>query len=756
MKKSILSAALCVLSVCAMAQTEERSEKLDSVVVSASRAGASTPVTFTMVSQDALRAAAPSASLPMALSLQPSVVVSNEGGTGLGYSSLTIRGSKGTQINVTLNGITLNDSESQEVFWVNIPSLSSLLSSVQIQRGLGTGAGGTGAFGANINMSTASVSAEPHVLAEIGYGSYRTRTVVASASTGLLPGGFYASAAYTRGDTEGYIRNAWARVQSALAVVGWMKGPRSLRLTYLMGSQHSGITWNGISLEDYARDPRYNSAGEYVDANGNVQYYSNESDNYTQHHLQLNYTRSFSAGWFWTTTLNWTGGSGYYEQYKAGKKFTKYGWAPDAMIGGIPAKTKADFVIRKGLENGYLVGTSELKYNGDGLRAVAGLSVSRYSGSHYGEVLRCSLLPQFDFSPYNVRGPENNWYYNTGLKKELDVFARAEYDLADAWTLYGDVMFRGIDYTMGGTDDEDHLKLDGTQHWRFFQPRAGVSWHPDAAQKLYASVSLGAREPGRSDLKEVIESQNLGGNLPDLKPEKMVDIELGYSYAGERFSGSAGIYLMEYRDMLLETGRLSDSGHPIKNNVDRAYRRGIELCAAWKVAPWLRLEGNTTLSVNRILSYEDSAAVIDDQWNELGYSTIYARFDATPIRMSPAFIGMARASVRPFCNARNSLSTTTLSFDVKGVGKQYLDNTGDPERTVPAYAVCNLTLSHEFNIRPGKLGLSLYVNNLFNRAYYTDGGVWKYWNRDSERLESGVWIYPQAMRNASAKVYFRF
>ena len=546
MKKSILSAALSVLGVCAMAQTGERSERLDSVVVSASRAGSSTPVTFTMVSRETLRAAAPSASLPMALSLQPSVVVSNEGGTGLGYSSLSIRGSRGTQINVTLNGITLNDSESQEVFWVNIPSLSSLLSSVQVQRGLGTGTVGTGAFGANINMSTASVSADPHFLAELSYGSYRTRTVVASASTGLLPGGFYASAAYTRGDTEGYVRNAWARVQSALAVVGWLQGAHSLRLTWLMGSQHSGITWNGISLEDYARDRRYNSAGEYLDQQGKVQYYTNESDNYTQHHLQLNYTHAFAAGWFWTNTLNWTAGSGYYEQYKADKKFTKYGWSPDALVGGLPAKTRADFVIRKGLDNGYLVGQSELKYNGERLSAVAGVGLSRYGGSHHGEVLRCSLLPGFDFSPYNVRGPENNWYYNTGLKRELDLFARAEYALAQ-WTLYGDLMYRGIDYTMAGTDDEDHLPLDGTQRWRFFQPRAGLSWRPDAARKLYGSVSLGHREPGRSDLKEVIESQNLGGNLPDLKPEKMLDVELGYSYTSGRFSGSANLYLMDDR-----------------------------------------------------------------------------------------------------------------------------------------------------------------------------------------------------------------
>ena len=288
MKKTVLMAALAALCLCAGAQTPEKQERLDSVVVSASRAGTLTPVTHVEVGKDALRATSPMNSLPMALNLLPSVVTYNEGGTGLGNSAMTIRGSKGSQINVTLNGITLNDAESQEVFWVNIPALTSLLSSVQVQRGLGTSANGAGAFGASVNMNTAFVNPEPAFRWELSAGSYGTILTTVSGMSGLLPSGLYFGLAYSAGRTDGYIRNAGVESASLFGVIGWLKGRNSLRLTYLMGDQRSGITWDGISPEMYAVDRTYNGAGEYVDDNGNICYYPGQTDNYAQHHLQLN------------------------------------------------------------------------------------------------------------------------------------------------------------------------------------------------------------------------------------------------------------------------------------------------------------------------------------------------------------------------------------------------------------------------------------------------------------------------------------
>ena len=365
----------------------EKVERLDSIVVSSSRAGKDTPVTFTTITKESLRKSNPLNSLPMNLALQPSVVSVNEGGTGLGYSKMTVRGSKGSQINVTLNGVTLNDAESQEVFWVNIPALSSMISSVQLQRGLGTSANGAGAFGASINMSTAAVSSDPFGSAELSLGSYGTFVGTFAAGSGLTKSGLYFNAAYSRGLTDGYIRNAFADVQSAMAVVGWMNERNSLRLTWLMGDQRTGITWNGISPEQYEIDRRYNPAGEYTDQYGNVHYYDNETDNYTQHHLQLNYTRSFSDKLAWSTTFNYTRGDGFYENYKAGESFESF-----MMQAPAPGQETGDFIVREALGNDYFVLNSDLRYVSDRMRLTGGVSLSRYDGDHYGKVLWNDVL----------------------------------------------------------------------------------------------------------------------------------------------------------------------------------------------------------------------------------------------------------------------------------------------------------------------------------------------------------------------------
>ena len=763
MKRILLSAGAFLAALSAAAQVPEdvKQERLDSIVVSASRAGKMTPVTYTMTGREELSKASPAASLPMALGLQPSVVTANEGGTGLGNSKIWMRGSKGSQINVTLNGITLNDAESQEVFWVNIPALTSILSSVQVQRGLGTSASGAGAFGASINMNTAFVGQDPFVNFDASGGSYRTFTATVSAGTGLTKSGFYGSAAYSRGYTDGYIRNAKARVQSAFAVLGWMRGNNSLRLTWLLGDQHTGITWNGIDLEHFEKDPRYNDAGEYYDAAGNVHYYDNQTDNYTQNHLQLNYTHRFPRNLTWSTTLNYTHGKGYDEYYKQAKKFSKFGFP--AVVEG---EKKSDFIYRKSMKNGLWVLSSDLRYNSRRLDVTTGVNLSQYTGDHYGEILWSSVLgDEMDYTPFNRPDPLNGWYFNRGVKREISVFARAEWLIVPWLTAYADLQFRGVGLNMSGVDDEDNLDMTYRTFWPFFNPRAGLtgSW---GAHKAYVSAAWGHREPSRSDIKEVIESNNLGGaGREELKPEKMLDVEIGYQYTGRKVSAGINLYAMEYFDMLLETGRLSTSGYPVKDNVARAWRRGLELTAAYEPWKWLRLDGNLTLSLNQIASYHDSAACIDNDWNELGYSQVYpgGEFSRTTMLLSPSVIFGGILTVKPF-DALLRNPGPVLRLDGKYVGKQYLDNTSSEDRVVPAYFVANLSLTQEFSLgrrtsaskhRP-VLGIGAYVNTLFNLKYYADGGAWKYYNIDSGELVSGVYVYPQAPIHGMAKVWFRW
>ena len=730
------------------AEPEGTVDKLDSAVVSVSRAGNATPVTYTMVSRDELRTANPMHSLPMSLALQPSVVSVNEGGTGLGYSKMTVRGIKGSQINVTLNGITLNDAESQEVFWVNIPALSGILSSVQLQRGLGTSASGPGAFGASLNMSTASVGANQYASADFGYGSYNTFTATAAAGTGLTRSGLYFDFAYSRGLTDGYIRNAFADVQSAFAVLGWMNERNSLRLTWLFGDQHTGITWHGIDLAQYEADRRYNPAGEYYDQYGNVRYYDNDTDNYTQHHLQLNYTRLFAERFVWTTTFNWTKGNGYYENYKAGKRFSRYNFIFDEDPEG-------DFIVREAMDNHYFVLNSDLRYSSERLALTAGVNVSRYDGDHIGKVLWSDILgDDYDYSSHK-------WYLNNGLKQEANAFVRAEWAPLNWMTAYADMQYRGVWLDMSGPED-DQIPLDYSCQWQFLNPRAGISFHWDSRQKAYISAALGHREPGRSDIKEniknawVADQAGVANEGVSLKPEKMLDLEVGYTYYSDKISASANFYLMEYWDMLLETGRLSNVGYAIKENVDRSWRRGLELAVSWQAVSWMKADANLTLSQNQIRDYTEYVQNINENWEPTGRVTSMT-YGKTTMLMSPSMTGMARLNFTPFCNiCNNSLKTTMLSIGGKYVGRQYLDNTMTESRSIPAYFTADLSLMHEFDMNCGKLSLGLYVNNIFNNMYYADGWCWKNYMESEGTIVDGIGIYPQAPANYMLKVGWRF
>ncbi|MBO4635323.1 MAG: TonB-dependent receptor [Bacteroidales bacterium] len=731
MKKYLLLAALCVLPLCLGAQ--DKAERLDSVVVSASRAGKNTPVTYDNLGRDALGKANPQASLPMALELLPSVVTYNEGGTGLGNSAMTIRGSKGSQINVTLNGITLNDAESQEVFWVNIPALTSLLSSVQVQRGLGTTANGAGAFGASINMNTAFVAPKPWVKFNVSAGSFNTFVTTGAASSGLLKNGLYASAAYSNGFTDGYIRNAFVRSQSAFVVLGWLRGRNSLRITWLMGAQRSGITWDGITLEQYAIDRTYNGAGKYKDDAGNVFYYPNQTDNYTQHHFQLNYTHAFSGALAWTTTLNFTPGSGYDEYYKTNKELADYGFQ------GLPAATPAqsDIIYRKESRARLWVLNSDLRFRSTALDVTAGVNVSHYHGGHWGRVLWIKALGD----GYDTSGAD--WYRNDGLKMEASAFVRAEYKPLAWLTAYADLQYRGVHYDLYGRDDDwwsygakPADKLAYRHFWSFFNPRAGVT-AVSGLHKAYLSLAWGYREPGRGDIKE-----NVKGSTPNpIEPEKMLDLEVGYSYTGEHVSMSTNLYLMEYFDMLLESGRLSSSGYAIKENVPRAWRRGVEWAAAWSPWSWIKADVNLTLSLNQIADY--TSYVKYDDYSGRVHPVHYGQ---TTMLLSPGITGMARLTINP-------LKGASLAFSAKYVGKQYLDNTMREDLVVPAYLVAGFQAGYSFSTG---ISINVYVNNLFNKMYYAHGYRWESYNEAADRIDYGIGVYPQAPLNAMVKVAYEF
>ena len=735
MRGFFISAAFlsCIL-LPAAAQEDDKSERLDSVVVAVSRAGRNTPVAYTMVGKRELSAAAPAKSVPMILAWQPSVVTTNEGGTGLGYSKMTVRGSKGSQINVTLNGITLNDSESQEVFWVNIPSLSNILGSVQLQRGLGTSANGAGAFGASINMNTSYVSSEPYTKVDLSAGSYNTFGGCASIGTGLSPHGFYVDALFSMASTKGYIRNAWANVYSIYGTGGWINGNNSLKFTVLHGTQHTGITWEGIPASKLATDRRYNPAGKYKDGEGNVCYYP-DSDNYRQTHWQLNYTHLFNSPLVWSTTYKFTKGDGYYEQYKAGKEFSKY---------GMSGAGTADFLTNKNMDNGYHVVNTDLKYKTRTLDLAGGIYLASYTGNHFGNAVQQGIEDAKAFE----------WYRNKSHKREATAFLRAEYQPLKWLTTFADLQYRIVGLKMKGLDDEfSDLGYDTV--WKFFNPRAGVSGRWDK-HRAYASVAIGHREPGRSDLKEQIESVNalraIGQEAEvTLRPEKMLDTEIGYEFSGKDVSASVNFYSMEYKDMLLETGKLSSSGYAIKENVDRSWRRGVEVSAAWNVSRLLSLRGNVTLSENKIKDYVYYKDTYDnsEDWNKQGKTEIHA--GTVDMLMSPSVIAMCGLELRPLGG-----SDFRVVLDSKYVGKQYWDNTQTESLSIPSYFVADAFVEKSLDFNKCRFIIGAYCNNLFNRDYYADAWVYRamFSNGDPEYIEEG--LFPQALRNFSFKLRMEF
>ena len=736
MKKQRIATAILLLAAPAVVASAQDTlpddiawhERLDSVVVSTSRVSSLTPVTHSELGGEALRRALPSGSMPQTLQLMPSVVSYNEGGTGLGNSAMTIRGVKGSQINVTLNGVTLNDSESQEVFWVNIPALSAIITDVQVQRGLGTSANGSGAFGASINMSTGTVPPVSKGRVSYSAGSWGTSVLTLSGEAARTDKGFYGSAAYSRTHTDGYIRNARVSSQSAFVVLGYLQGRNSLRATWLLGDQVSGITWDGIDPAIVETNRTYNPAGEYKDEFGNVHYYPKAEDVYRQNHFQLNYTRTLRQGLTASVTGDYTRGDGYDEYYKTGRKFGEFGY-PAAELTGLDgaACTKSDMIYRKRMGNDLYAVNADIRYRSLPLDLTVGVSAARYLGDHWGEMLWAKVLgPDYDYAAMNGA---DSWYRNNGRKTDLSAFARGEWRPLAWLTAFADLQLRRVHYSLTGRDDKaSTVPMDYHRTWPFFNPRGGVT-ASFGAHRVYGSVALGHREPGRSDIKE-----NIKGDLYPISPESMVDIELGYAYTGRKLSASVSAYAMEYRDMLLETGKLSTSGYNIKENIGRAWRRGVELSAACEPSPYLRFDGNLTLSVNRI---EDYTAYLED-WVSGGYQEEH--YHNSQMILSPNCVAMGRVTAFP-------LKGLSLAADGKWVGKQYLDNTGADERSIPGYFVSNFSVQQTFRLEHYSLEAGLYINNLLNRQYCGSGWTYRAWQGGEDPWYAETGLYPQAPRN---------
>lgn len=705
----------------------------EEVVVSATRASAQMPIAQTTLNAEELEQQKTGFDIPYLLQMVPSVVAISEGGTGVGNTTFRIRGTDMNRINVTVNGIPLNDPESQSVFWVNMPDFASSVDNVQVQRGVGTSTQGAGAFGATVNFQTSTLTPEPFASGEVMGGSFNTMKTAFKAGTGLVNNAFSFETRYSKILSDGYLDRGWSNHESIFLTGAWHHTKSMIRFNLIHGTQHTGITWEGTPSEMLSINRQYNPAG-YMgkDEYGVEQFYKNESDNYKQNHYHLIFTQEINRN----MSLNLTGflitGDGHYEQYKRNRKLLEYGISPFEVEG--ETVTKVDLIRRKSLNNNFLGGLLSLNYNRNNLKTFFGGGFNKYNNNHFGNVLWTSV---------NAGIPNHyEWYRNQGTKTDANAFAKATYALGSGLSFFGDVQLRRVEYALSGADD-DLQAIDQSHPWNFFNPKAGVFYQISSQNEVFFSVATAHREPSRTDLKDALKK----GTSHTPKPERLIDYELGYNFKSQSIALGINLFYMDYTDQLVLTGKLSESGYALSTNVESSYRAGLEVNWGVIFSSWAKWQANATLSRNRINNYVYYVDLYDENWSFQG-QTPY-ELGSTHILFSPSVVGSSQLTFEPYKN-------TQLSFISKYVGKQYIDNTTSAERMLDAYFVNDLKLGYTWSVKGTKgVGCQLFVNNIFNTKYLANAWIWRAEFEDgSEYREDG--FFPQAGTNLMVRLSVDF
>lgn len=673
---------------------------LNQVDVVANRADSKTPVAYTNIGKRQLTANNDGRDMTYLLNMTPSVTVSSDAGGGMGYTAMRVRGSDPSRINVMANGLPLNDPESHRVYWVNMPDLASSLRDVQIQRGVGTSTNGAGAFGASINMVTDASSEDSYAELSGSYGMYNTNRQTLRVGSGLLGNHWSVDARLSHMGSDGYIDRASSRLWSYFGQAAYQSYNTSLRLVAFGGKERTYMAWDYASkeqMEEYGR--RYNPCGEYIDKNGNRAYYADQFDNFVQHHFQLLFSQRIGEWFNINAALFYTKDDGYYDQYKTGRTLVEYGLQPFMNADGELVK-KSDLIRLKYNVNGFGGGQATVNFRRGRWNATLGGAVSDFDGHHYGRVkwVRNYVGPI---------DPLQKYYDNHGRKFDSNVYLRANYDIDRHFSVFADLQYRHIHYTITGMSDNwdwntsSLAMLDVERRWDFFNPKAGVNY-TSGAHRGFASWAVAQKEPTRD---------NFTDGTPESYPkaERLDDFEVGYSFNHKLFSVGVNLYYMLYKDQLVVTGQLSDTGNPLSVNVPDSYRMGIELQGALRPCEWFDWQFNITLSRNRIKNFVEY--IYEDEWT----NPISFDLGDTPIAFSPDII---------FNNAFNfKYRDFDASLNSRYVGKQYMNNARSEAALLDAYFVSDLHLGYSFRnligIKELRLGFSIY--NLFNEKYFNNG-----------------------------------
>jgi iron complex outermembrane receptor protein len=712
----------------------------DEVIINATRVNDKTGMAYTNVSAAAIDKQNLGQDLPVLLNFTPSLVSTSDAGGGVGYTGIRIRGSDATRINVTVNGIPYNDAESQGVFWVNMPDFASSVSSIQVQRGVGTSTNGAGAFGATVNINTNAFRQEPYAELNNSYGSFNTFKNTLKVGSGLIKDKFTFDARLSRVSSDGFVDRASSELHSYYLSGGYFGKKSFVRVNVFSGKERTYQSWNGVPEaklrgdregilsyidRNYLSEKDAQNLLDSDDRTYNSYTYKNEVDNYRQDHYQIVSSHNLSDKWTFNLNAFLVRGLGYYEQYRTDDDYSNYN-LPN-VIAGKDTLTSTDLIRRRWLDNYFYGSTFSLDFNSfKKLTASIGGGWNKYDGDHYGQIIWAR-------NAGNIEN-EHQYYQSKGIKKDFNIYGKLYYQFTDKLNAFADLQYRNVSHNIAGTDN-DLVQLNYDETYSFVNPKAGLTYQLASQSSVYASYSIGNREPNRDDF-----TSSTAGLFP--KSERMQNVEAGFRTQQGKWAFSGNYYLMSYKNQLVLTWQINDVGNSVRVNVPKSYRTGIELEGAVAFNKFLKWNANVTFSQNKIDNFTEYVVNYDDG----GYNTI--NHGKSDISFSPNVIVGSQFTY----NLRKNLEVALLT---KYVGKQYLDNTSTESRKLDAYFTNDVRLS--WTIKPTwmkEIVFNLLVNNILDEKYESNGYTYGYFAGGALTQEN--FYFPQAGRNFLVGVNFRF
>ncbi len=720
---------------------EEDVRITDQVIVTATRVDAKSPTTFTTMNKATLQKQNFGQDLPLTINWTPSLVTTSDAGAGVGYTGLRIRGSDATRINVTINGIPVNDSESQGVFWVNTPDLASSTQSVQIQRGVGTSTNGAGAFGASVNLQTNTRNDVAYADLINSFGSFNTRRHTVSFGTGLINDKFVFDGRVSQINSDGYIDRATSDLKSYYLSGGYYGKKTMLKAIVFGGKEITYQSWYGVPesrlnndeeamLETAASEGWNQEQTDNLLSSGrtfNIYTYENQVDNYAQDHYQLHASHRFSELLTANAALHYTYGRGFFEEFRYDNDFEDYGLS-EVVIGG-ETISSTDLVRRRWLDNDFYGLTYSVNYEKDKLNSILGGAWNQYDGDHFGQIIwsQVSEVPK-----------DYQYYFNNGNKNDFTIYWKNNLQITDKITGFLDLQYRGVSYQASGKENRQ-FDFNVDAEFNFFNPKFGFTYQASDEQQWYASYAIGNREPVRDDFIDA-----LAGTNP--KHETLRNVEAGWRFRKNNLILNVNYYLMNYKNQLVPTGKLNDVGAIVRTNVDESYRTGLELEGSVRLGSKVQWNANLTLSQNRIKNFNE--VIYDYGTNFDEYNEVVNNYSDTDISFSPNVIAGSGFMYTPIKNVEVGLLT-------KYVGKQFLDNTSNDARSIGSYFINDLRLG--YSIKPSfmkDISVSLLANNIFNVSYSSNGYTYGYLGGATAYRQN--FYYPQAGRNYLVMVALRF